>query len=131
MKKTLNLIILFSLLFIFCSHNSSAQVAKQKVVTQSMDTLYMSATLVKKQFVNKGGKISQTYFEYYLVNENIETFVKVNEGNYKSKDLEKYIGKEMMYAVDVKEGYWDTDDTNEMVQSRTGKYFIILKISVN
>lgn len=131
MKKTLNLLILFGSFFIFCSHNSSAQVTKQKATTQSIDTLYMTATLVKKQFENKGGKISQTYFEFYLVNENIETFVKINGGNYKSKELEKYIGKEMMYAINVKEGYWDTDNTNEMVQSRTGKYFVILKISAN
>ncbi|MES2838466.1 MAG: hypothetical protein V4667_13140 [Bacteroidota bacterium] len=129
MKKLL--LILGALSFVFlltnAQSNSTTQISKQN----NIDTLFMDGVLVKKQFVNKAGRQINEVFDLYLVNENIETFVKISGGNYKTKDLEKYLGKQMLYAVEMRDGNWDTQDGNHEMQSRIGKYCVILKISEN
>lgn len=129
MKKLL--LILGVLSFVFVLVNAKSNSVIQTSNQSNIDTLFMDGVLIKKQFVNKGGRAIKDVFDLYLVNENIETFVKVSGGNYKTKDLEKYLGKQMLYAVEMRDGNWDTQDGNHEMQSRIGKYCVILKISEN
>lgn len=129
MKKLFLILIILN--FVSLIVNAESKLAIQTNNQNNIDTLYIDGVLIKKQFVNKGGIAVNEVFDLYLVNENIETFVKISEGNYKTKDLEKYIGKQMFYAVEMKEGNWDPQDGKHKIQSRGGKYCVILKISEN
>lgn len=129
MKKLL--LILGVLSFVFLMVNAKSNLVVKTSKQSAIDTLFMDAVLVKKQFVNKGGKEIKEVFDLYLVNEDIETFVKISGGNYKTKDLEKFIGKKMFYAVEIRNGNWDSQDGDYEIQSRIGKYCVILKVSEN
>lgn len=129
MKKLLLILGVLSFVFLLTNaqSNSITQISKQN----NIDTLFMDGVLIKKQFVNKAGRQINEVFDLYLVNENIETFVKISESNFSTKELDKLIGKEKMYAVEMKVGNWDVENDDHDSQSRYGKYCVLLKVIEN
>lgn len=95
--------------------------------------LIISAEIVKKNFVNKEGKISERE-EFYLRRSVQDYFIKFCEGGITESAFEALFGQEkrliksFKMEVEFKQGAWDSCDDNEKVQSRGGKYVVIHKI---
>ena len=86
-----------------------------------------SGTIVKHNFVDKGGREHKDIFDYYLKTDKGEIFIKISEGNVSRDELAKHLNKEIkVKALLIHWGLWDTDDPN--VQSRVGDYFIFKEI---
>lgn len=84
--------------------------------------------LIEKEFVNKGGKITE-YKELYLRCSIQDYFIKLCESKVTKKELEKYLNKGITIEMEIKEGMWDhCNDNPAYAQSRVGNYVIIKKI---
>ena len=91
----------------------------------------LSGQLVKKEFVNKGGK-STGVFEYYLRASIQDYFIKFCESEVSKADIDALkIDEFDTFQVEavIMDGNWDIcpDDPAEM-QSRIGKYIKIIRI---
>lgn len=94
----------------------------------------ISAPIVKKPFINKGGK-DLGYDEYYVQRSVQDYFIKFCESKVTKEELDKALdeSKELIKALtiqaEIREGEWDIcPDDPEHMQSRIGKYMVIHKI---
>ena len=102
-------------------------------------TYIISAPIVKKNFVNKAGRVTD-HTEYYIMRSEQDYFIKICESNITTEDLEKLFHDNSNYPdplfeevsinmeVDFRNGVWDICDENHEAQSRVGAYAVILKI---
>ncbi len=105
--------------------------------TSSMDFFYtrtnidipykFNGIIIKLPFENKAGKIIEGVYDYFVVVNGINYFIKTMLSPPDRNSLDKYIDKEVQCKVLLKNGMWDADDAN--VQSRVGKYVILMEIS--
>lgn len=121
------LILILSAIFIFLSSckNSSETSLKEK----DSNAKYTTCQLIEKEFVNKGGKVTE-YKELYLRCSIQDYFIKLCESNVDVKTLRKYLNKSISVEIEIRDdGMWDicTDDP-AYAQSRTGAYVVIKKI---
>lgn len=86
----------------------------------------VSCQIVKKVYETKGGKITE-HSDYYLRCSIDDYFIKICESNVTQELLERNVNNGFNMLVEFKDGLWD-QCTEEMVQSRTGPYVIILKV---
>lgn len=112
---------IFILLFASCE----AQTEDRKNPADSMQTY--SGTIIKQNFVDKGGRVHQDIFDLYLNTDQGKIFIKISEGRVKRDEILNYLDKEIVVKAKlISWGLWDTDDPN--VQSRVGDYFIFYEI---
>lgn len=105
------------LLLVLCSFYSTSQ-------EFSSD----KATIVKEQFINKGGKATNQVV-YYHKDGKEQYFIKFCESNLTRKSVDKFIDEKFHVAYKLTEGLWDIcEDDPAYAQSRTGKYVVIRKI---
>lgn len=89
---------------------------------------YTSCVLIEKEFVNKGGKITE-YKELYLQCSIQDYFIKICESNVTLEDLKPYINSGIKVKMKIKDGMWDhCNDDPAYAQSRMGTYVIITEI---
>lgn len=86
-----------------------------------------------KAYENKKGKINNDIQEYYLRCSADDYFIKFCECKVSKDDIIAHFNSQKLInpiAVKAKilSGEWDSCDTTERVQSRTGKYVQILEI---
>ena len=125
-------LLLFMLAFLVsCSPKEEAAKASKN---KTMDGEVISAPIVSKPFVNKVGKASD-FEEYYIQRSVQDYFIKFCESNVTKEELEKKLDeqgssliKSLTMEVEFREGEWDQCDEDYQVQSRIGKYVVILKI---
>ena len=129
MMKTIIPIILV-LLILGCSstkenNTQDLNLGKEKSISNSQIT---TCQLIEKEFVNKGGKITE-YKELYLRCSIQDYFIKLCDSKVSRKDLEPYIGKGISVKMEIKDGMWDHCYPNPAyAQSRMGTYVTILSI---
>ncbi len=127
----MNLFRLTPLLFIFLSLSCTSEKLTQQPLdlTKKMSTdVTTSCQLIEKEFVNKGGKVTE-YKELYLRCSVQDYFIKLCEGNVTRKELEPYINSGITVKMEVRDGMLDHCDPNpSYAQSRTGIYAVILSI---
>ncbi len=129
MKTYINpfLLFLYSSILIFGSCKNT-QTTNNIPVNEKKASEYTSCQLVEKEFVNKGGKITE-YKELYLRCSIQDYFIKICEGKITLKELEKYIDKGITVEMEIKDGMWDhCSDDPAYAQSRMGTYVVIHKI---
>jgi hypothetical protein len=86
-----------------------------------------SGTIIKQNFVDKGGRVHQDIFDLYFKTDQGKIFIKISEGHVKRDEILKYLDKEIVVKAKlISWGLWDSDDPN--VQSRVGDYFIFYEI---
>ena len=102
-------------------------------------TYIISAPIIKKNFVNKAGRVTDRT-EYYIMRSAQDYFIKICESNITTEDLEKLFdgnsnapapileGVSINMEVEFRNGEWDICDENHEAQSRVGAYAVILKI---
>lgn len=101
------------------------ELPKEMGLTESQTT---SCQLVEKEFINKGGKVTE-YKELYLRCSIQDYFIKLCESKVTRKELEPYINSGITVKMEIKQGMWDHCDPNPAyAQSRTGTYVSILSI---
>ena len=88
--------------------------------------MIVEGTVIKEQFVNKGGRPIDGAFDYFLKYNNEKRFIKFMESKVSSVELEDNLNKKVSYQISEHNGLWDTDDPN--VQSRIGDYVVIWSI---
>lgn len=89
---------------------------------------YTSCLLVEKEFVNKGGKITE-YKELYLQCSIQDYFIKICESNVTLEELKPYINSGIKIKMEIKDGMWDhCSDDPAYAQSRMGTYVVIKEI---
>jgi len=89
---------------------------------------YTICALIEKEFVNKGGKITD-YKELYLQCSIQDYFIKICESNVTLEELKPYINSGIKIKMEIKEGMWDhCSDDPAYAQSRMGTYVIIKEI---
>ncbi|MGE0561087.1 MAG: hypothetical protein AB7O47_04680 [Flavobacteriales bacterium] len=121
------LIILIVTLLSSCKTSASLQnIAEQRV--KNPNTEYISCVLVEKEFINKGGKVTE-YKELYLQCSVQDYFIKICESNVTIEDLKPYINSGIKVKMEIKDGMWDhCSDDPAYAQSRMGTYVIITEI---
>jgi len=121
-----NLFVFFTiLLFVSCK-------VEEKLVEQlrlkDPNATYTSCVLIEKEFVNKGGKLTE-YKELYLQCSIQDYFIKICESKVTLEDLKPYINSGIKVKMEIKEGMWDhCSDDPAYAQSRMGTYAIITEI---
>jgi hypothetical protein len=112
-----------------CSNSEDITTQQIKPHTKENAIPYIyNCQVIEKEFVNKGGKISD-YNELYLSCSVQDYFIKFCESSVTKKELEPYINKGITVEIEIREGRWDNCSTNlDQVQSRTGTYIIIKAI---
>ena len=89
---------------------------------------YTTCQLIEKEFINKGGKITE-YKELYLRCSIQDYFIKVCEGNVTAEELRKHLDQGIRVDMEIKDGMWDhCSDDPAYAQSRMGTYVVINKI---
>jgi hypothetical protein len=136
-KFTLLLISITTILFSFYACNNKHLANKDKhesIAEKTEGTMIVTAPLVKKAFVNKGGETGK-FQEWYVRLSSDDYFIKFCESKLSRADLEKEIesqSDEMIISlsmeIELREGEWDICDETEMIQSRVGKYAVIYRI---
>lgn len=129
MKTYINpfLLFLYGSIMIFGSCKNT-QTTNNIAINEKKASEYTSCQLVEKEFVNKGGKITE-YKELYLRCSIQDYFIKICEGKITLKELEKYIDKGITVEMEIKDGLWDhCSDVPAYAQSRMGTYVVIHKI---
>ncbi len=137
-KKALLLISISALLFSLFSCNNKNLTKKDKneetIEKTTSETMIITAPLVKKAFVNKGGKTGD-FQEWYVRLSTDDYFIKFCESKVSRAELEKEIepqADEMIISlsmeIEIREGEWDICDETEMMQSRVGEYAVIHRI---
>lgn len=89
-------------------------------------TYTLKGKVLKHPFENKGGRILEGVYDYYLNIQNINYFIKISKSSIKISELESLINKEITCSVVFNFGLWDSDDNTQ--QSRVGKYVRIMKL---
>ncbi|HDQ15815.1 MAG TPA: hypothetical protein ENN45_02015 [Bacteroidetes bacterium] len=136
-KKLLLFIGISTLLLSFFACNNKNITKKDNTETieeTTSETMIVSAPLVKKAFVNKGGKTND-FQEWYVRLSTADYFIKFCESKLSRAELEKEIepqAEEMIISlsmeIEISEGEWDICNETEMIQSRVGEYAIIHRI---
>ena len=136
-KNLLLFIGISALLFSFFACNNKNITKKDNTETieeTTSETMIITAPLVKKAFVNKGGKTSD-FQEWYIRLSSADYFIKFCESKVSKAELEKEIepqAEEMIISlsleIEIREGEWDICDETEMIQSRVGEYAVIHRI---
>jgi hypothetical protein len=92
------------------------------------DSKTTTCQLIEKEFINKGGKVTQ-YKELYLRCSIQDYFIKICAGNVTAEELRPYINNGIEVEMEIKEGMWDhCNDNLAYAQSRIGTYVVINKI---
>ena len=86
----------------------------------------MSGKLVYKPFINKGGREIPGVGDYFLDAGKESWFIRLDNSKVKEDELKPLLDQKVKLEVSQREGLWDTDDPN--VQSRIGKYIVVLRI---
>lgn len=95
---------------------------------EDTDISYKSkGRIIKLPFENKAGRVIDGVYDYFIVFNGINYFIKTMLPPLNRNGLDKYLDKEVLCNVLLKNGMWDSDDSN--VQSRVGKYVILKDIS--
>ena len=124
--KNLSALFLLIILFSCKTTPSSSTFTEQRV--KDPKSPYTSCVLIEKEFINKGGKISE-YKELYLQCSIQDYFIKICESHVNLKDLKPYINSGIKVKVEIKDGLWDhCSDDPAYSQSRMGTYVIITEI---
>ncbi|MBC7863470.1 MAG: hypothetical protein IAF38_10875 [Bacteroidia bacterium] len=119
MRKIITTFVLFiTFQNCFCTNNFS--------MTAKTDTT-LTGKIVKEAFVNQRGKVSDKIFDMFLESKGKKYFIKFCEGKVLREKLEKIVGKEMQFRVEICEGEWDKCSEQE-VQSRVGDYVKMLEL---
>lgn len=137
-KIILLLLATFVGLLISCNTNKKTVTdLPERVKTPDVSTgegkYIVSAPVVRKEFVNKGGK-AMGYDELYLRRSMQDYFIKFCESKVSRSELEKHLPidshfQSVTLEVEFREGNWDICEGDpEEMQSRIGKYVIIHKI---
>ncbi|MCB0409599.1 MAG: hypothetical protein KDD29_05230, partial [Flavobacteriales bacterium] len=93
MKTYCNPFFLFLLIsFLIVSSCKNTQTTNDLPLSEKKPSKYTTCQLVEKEFINKGGKITE-YKELYLRCSIQDYFIKICEGKVTLKELEKYIDK--------------------------------------
>ncbi len=146
MKEFLvRLVSFFSFIVIFFLASCSKQKQMTELLVKTPDektekgAYIISAPIVKKNFVNKAGRVTD-HTEYYIMRSAQDYFIKICESNITSEDLEKlfhnnsnnseslFEGVSITMEVEFRNGEWDICDENHEAESRVGAYAVILKI---
>lgn len=118
-------VFIITLFFVSCKNSNSTNTDLR---VKDPKTEYTSCVLMEKEFVNKGGKITD-YKELYLQCSIQDYFIKICESNVTLEDLKPYINSGIKVKMEIKEGMWDhCSDDPAYAQSRTGTYVVIKKI---
>ena len=117
-------------------NNSSPNNRTQK---NKIDTLDVYGVIIKKQFANAAGRLSDSldyYFEFSDSAKNkVGYYIKFSESNVSKKFIEEYLKKDFIVKspghlvylrVVLRNGLWDTNDPN--IQSRVGPYVAIIEV---
>ncbi len=123
------------ILFYACNNKNLAKKDKHESITEKTEeTMIVTAPLVKKAFVNKGGETGN-FQEWYVRLSTDDYFIKFCESKVSRAELEKEIGKQsdeminsLSMKIEIREGEWDICDETEMLQSRVGEYAVIYSI---
>ncbi|MDD4235393.1 MAG: hypothetical protein PHF99_05205 [Bacteroidales bacterium] len=123
------------ILFYACNNKNLANKDKHESITEKTEeTMIVTAPLVKKAFVNKGGETGN-FQEWYVRLSTDDYFIKFCESKVSRAELEKEIGKQsdeminsLSMKIEIREGEWDICDETEMLQSRVGEYAVIYSI---
>ena len=110
----------------------SMDTPKAEIYNKKADGI-LRGEIVLKAYENKNGKINREVQEYYLRCSADDYFIKFCECKVSKEDIIAYYHvQKQIYPIAVKAkiltGEWDSCDTTERVQSRTGKYVQILEI---
>ena len=125
MKSRL-IIILFTYLLFSCG--STEEVTSNGKSMSLKDSKTTTCQLIEKEFINKGGKVTQ-YKELYLRCSIQDYFIKICAGNVTAEELRPYINNGIEVEMEIKEGMWDhCNDNLAYAQSRIGTYVVINKI---
>jgi hypothetical protein len=98
---------------------------------EKMDTI--SAPVVKKAFINKGGKASGGS-DYYVQRSIQDYFIKFCESKVSRAVIDRELAKQkgmiktLKMIVSIREGEWDRCPGQGEVQSRIGDYMVIHEI---
>lgn len=91
----------------------------------------LTGQIVKKQFINKGGKPSG-FYEYYLRCSIQDYFIKFCESNITKTDIDALNLSEfdaISVEAEIKNGEWDIcSGDSQYMQSRIGKYVVVYKL---
>ena len=105
---------------------------KSEIYNKKTDGI-LRCEIILKAYENKNGKIIREVQEYYLRCSADDYFIKFCECKVSKDDIIAHFNSQKLInpiAVKAKilSGEWDSCDTTERVQSRTGKYVQILEI---
>lgn len=90
----------------------------------------INAQIVQHHFESKNGKVSE-FKEYYVRRSVQDYFIKFCEGGVTVVEIEKALKKQkgeiktLTLEIEKKDGMWDSCDSENLVQSRTGEYIVI------
>lgn len=91
------------------------------------EPVIVEGKIITEMFTNKVGRPNPKIYEYYLLRNDKQYFVKfTTESGVNKEDLDKYINKVAKFKVYLRNGAWDSDSPH--VQGRYGDYVVILKI---
>ncbi len=76
--------------------------------------------------ITQRGSMS-TAVDYYFKTDDDLHFIKLSESNVTREQLQESMGNPITAICQLKNGTWDKHG-NEVVQSRTGDYLVIIKI---
>lgn len=94
------------------------------------DSLLLKGKIEKKEFVDKAGRIHPDVYDLFFKTTDATYFIKINESKISKQELEDHLNMEVELQAIMLNGAWDTNpDGSWEVQSRMGKYILILKIS--
>ncbi len=96
------------------------------MVVTPADTLTLEGIFIKEQFVNKAGREIPGVFDWFFETNGKKYFVKIRAEDVTTEKLEIYKNELLHVRGLIREGLWDTDDNN--IQSRVGKYIVILQL---
>ncbi len=104
------------------------------IVPVEQDTVTSTGMIIKRPLVTKSGKESPCCEDYYLKTANEELFIKLSESKIPVDSLSKYIDKPVILKYLTRNGEWDSNEkqlTQNRIQSRIGKYIIVLELNEN
>ncbi|MCB0400906.1 MAG: hypothetical protein KDD41_02405 [Flavobacteriales bacterium] len=118
----------YLILFLCFSCGSQEKTSQEYKIKKPSTDGTTSCELIEKEFINKGGKITE-YKELYLRCSIQDYFIKLCEGEVTLDELKPYIGSGITVEMEIKDGFWDhCSDDPAYAQSRTGTYVVIHSI---
>ena len=109
--KFKQLIIILPIALFGCSESKDIPQGKSMSLTDSKTT---TCQLIEKEFVNKGGKVTQ-YKELYLRCSIQDYFIKLCEGNVAATQLKPYINLGIEVEMEIKEEGLSEEDVEEIL----------------